>query len=73
MFDKNRGKNSGMQEVTVDDIRYVCGYVQKKLNGDYAKEKYGDALPPFNTSSQSLGLDFAMKNQKRLLDNGYTF
>lgn len=73
MFDKSRGKDSGMQEVTVDDIRYVCGYVQKKLNGDYAKEKYGEALPPFNNSSQSLGLDFAMKNQKRLLDNGYTF
>ena len=31
MFDKSRGKDSAMQEVTVDDIRYVCGYVQKKI------------------------------------------
>ena len=73
MFDKSRGRQSGMQEVNTDDIRYVCGYVQKKLNGDYAAEKYGEALPPFNTCSQGLGLGFAMDNKKRLLDNGYTF
>lgn len=73
LFDKSRGRNSGMQEVTVDDIRYVCGYVQKKLNGDYAKEKYGEAHKPFNTCSQGIGLEFALENKQRLLDNGFTY
>lgn len=73
LFDRSRGKDSGMQEVTVDDIRYVCGYVQKKLNGDYAAEKYGECIPPFNTCSQGLGKNFALANRQRLIDNGFTF
>lgn len=73
MFDKERGRQSGMQEVTPDDIAYVTGYVQKKLSGDLAKEEYGERLPPFSLCSQGLGLDFALKNKDRLITNGYTF
>lgn len=73
MFDKFRGRQSGMQEVTPDDISYVTGYVQKKLNGDAAKKEYGDRQPPFACCSQGLGLSFAEKNKKRLLTNGFTF
>ena len=72
LFDKNRGRNSGMQNVTEDDIRYVCGYTQKKLSGDMAKEVYGDALQPFGRFSQGLGLEFAEENKERLLENGFT-
>lgn len=73
MFDKERGRQSGMQEVTPDDIAYVTGYVQKKLNGEMAKEEYGEKQPPFSCCSQALGLDFALKNKERLISNGYTF
>lgn len=61
MFDKNR-KDSGMLPVCRQDIAYVCGYVQKKLNGKEGKEVYGNRYPPFSRSSQGLGLDFALEN-----------
>ena len=73
LFDKSRGRDSGMQEVTPDDIQYVTGYVQKKLNGEAAKEVYGDRQFPYSTCSQGLGLSFAEKNKDRLINNGYTF
>lgn len=72
LFDKSRGRESAMQEVTPYDIGYVTGYAQKKLSGQAAREEYGEALPPFSVCSQGLGLDFAMKNKERLLDNGWT-
>ena len=73
-FDKERGRKSGMQEVTPDDIQYVAGYVQKKLYGSEAqKEVYGEATPPFSTCSAGIGLEFAMKNKQRLLNNGFTY
>lgn len=71
-FDKERGRKSGMQEVTTDDIQYVCGYVQKKLYGEMSVSVYGESTPPFSISSQGLGLKFAMQNKARLLNNGYT-
>lgn len=73
MFDKSRGRNSAMQEVTPDDISYVTGYVQKKLNGPLAEKEYGKKQPPFSVCSQGLGLAFAEKNKERLLTNGFTF
>lgn len=72
MFDKNR-KEEAIDEVNQTDIAYVTGYCQKKLNGDLAKEYYGDAASPFQRVSQGLGLTFAMKNKDRLIDNGFTF
>lgn len=72
-FSKERGKDSCMQEVTANDIQYVCGYVQKKLYGQMGKNEYGQATPPFSTCSEGLGLEFAMKNKERLMNNGYTY
>lgn len=72
-FDKDRGRESGMQEVTVDDIRYVAGYVQKKLYGREGDKTYGTATPPFSVMSNGLGLEFALQNKNRLISNGYTF
>lgn len=72
LFDKRRGKDSAMQDVTIDDIRYVAGYVQKKLNGDLAEETYGDRLPPFSRVSHGMGLNFAELNKERLSKLGYT-
>lgn len=73
LFDKNRGKDSGMQEVTVDDIRYVAGYCQKKLYGYEGEKVYGTATPPFSVCSNGLGIEFAIQNKDRLINNGYTF
>lgn len=72
-FDKDRGRQSAMQEVTPDDINYVTGYVQKKLDGEKAREEYGDRILPFSTCSNGLGLDFCMKNKERLIENGWTY
>lgn len=73
LFDKDRGRESGMQEVTVDDIRYTVGYTQKKLFGPKAQSVYGEALPPFALCSQGLGKKFALENKERLLTNNFTF
>lgn len=73
LFDKSRGRKSGMQEVTPDDINYVTGYVQKKLDGELAKKTYGSRQPPFSLCSQGLGLKFAEDNKNRLLENGWTY
>lgn len=62
-----------MQEVTPDDIQYVTGYVQKKLTGTMADEVYQGKQPPFSLCSQGLGLEFALKNKERLMNNGYTY
>lgn len=72
MFDKNR-KQNGMLPVCREDIAYVTGYVQKKLNGDMAHDEYGDKIRPFSRCSRGIGLDFALKNSDRLSSNGYTF
>lgn len=72
-FDKSRGRQSAMQEVTPEDIAYVTGYIQKKLNGQMAEKEYGQRLPPFSSCSQGLGLVFAEKNKSRLINNGFTF
>ena len=71
MFTKS--KDSGYQDVTRESIQYVCGYVQKKLNGELGADIYGEALRPFCRSSQGIGLDFANQNKERLLDNGFTY
>lgn len=75
LFDKERGKDSGMQEVTREDIQYVCGYVKKKLKGVAADKEYTQKsrIPPFSRISQGIGLAFFEKNKDRLLSNGWTY
>jgi hypothetical protein len=50
--------------VTADSIRYVAGYVAKKL-GDYSFDRSRPS--PFQLSSQGLGLDWLKGNQVRVL------
>lgn len=74
-FDYSPYKKSecGFAPVTPDDIRYVCGYIQKKLNGDMAQETYGERQPPFSASSQGLGLRFAESHKEELQNGEVTF
>lgn len=65
-WDRSRGRKCAIQPVTPDDIGYTCGYVQKKLYGDKAKEEYGDRLAPFALMSKGLGLTYAKKNIETL-------
>ena len=73
LFDKDRGENSAMLPVCREDIAYVTGYVQKKLNGDLADENYGSAIRPFSRVSTYMGFDFMKKNSERLINNGFTY
>lgn len=55
---------------TKDSIQYVCGYVQKKLTGKRAEEKYGSILKaPFQLQSQAIGLRYALENSSLIKTN----
>lgn len=49
--------------VTDESIQYVAGYINKKLGGDAAKEKYGECYPPFARMSQGIGKQWFLENQ----------
>lgn len=49
-------------------IRYVTGYIRKKLYGD-AASKYGERLPPFSLMSVGIGKKYALDNAERLSKN----
>ncbi len=72
-YDSRSHKERGFAPVSPDDIRYVCGYVQKKYNGKKAIEIYGERLPPYSASSKGLGLRFAEDNKERLENGEITF
>lgn len=55
--------------ITGEDIRYVTGYVRKKLYGK-RKEEYGDKMPPFALMSLGIGKEFVEKNEDKIL-KGY--
>lgn len=72
-FDNRKKKEQGFAPVSPDDIRYVCGYIQKKYNGKKAEDLYGDKLPPFSLSSRGLGLRYALDNKQKIADGEITF
>lgn len=55
--------------VTYDSCRYVAQYIDKKYNGDKAKEVYGDRQPPFQVCSQGIGKQWALENAEYLKQN----
>lgn len=63
----------GVERVNRGSIAYVCGYIQKKLNGDYGRELYEERQPPFMLCSKGLGLSSFEKKASRLLKNGFTY
>lgn len=65
------GNHKGMGTVTQDSIQYVTGYVQKKYNGEKAKEVYGSRFPPFQVQSQGLGLNYFSQNYQQSFDDGF--
>ncbi|QRV61994.1 replication initiator protein [Microvirus sp.] len=64
--------HKGILPVCREDIRYVAGYVQKKLYGQKAKEVYGSRVAPFSRCSQGLGLETAKRNIEQFKFLGYT-
>lgn len=73
-FEKSKSPvGKGMLPVCREDIAYVAGYVQKKLNGEKGKAEYGNKRAPFSTCSHGIGLDFALENADRLRQNKWTF
>lgn len=53
--------------VTAESIRYVTGYVQKKLTGALGKEVYGELVPPFGLMSKGLGKAFCDAHSEELV------
>lgn len=74
-FDYNyyKKQEQGFAPVSADDIRYVCGYIQKKYNSELGLAVYGDSLPPFQICSQGLGLQYAIDNKEAIADRGIWF
>lgn len=72
-YSKQKKQEQGFAPVTPDDIRYVTGYIQKKLSGDYAKRQYGTAVAPFSRSSRYLGLDYALEHREELEERRFMF
>lgn len=55
--------------VTMDSMRYVCDYVQKKLYKPRGEET--GRVEPFSLMSKGLGKEFALKNGAQIADNKY--
>jgi hypothetical protein len=56
-----------------DSIQYVAGYIDKKFNGDLAKEEYvkKHREPVFRLLSNGLGKQFALDNADQIKSNMY--
>lgn len=54
--------------VEKDSIQYVCAYIEKKLNGEKAKEEYTDKglEAPFRVLSQGIGKQYCIDNEKQI-------
>lgn len=60
-------------EVTKDSARYVVGYCQKKLFGDYAKVEYAHKLPPFQMQSKKIGETYFLRHKEQFIKDGFIF
>lgn len=62
-----RGRNA-IGTVTFDSVKYVAGYIQKKILGKQAEDAYLRKLlqPPFQSCSGGFGLQFVLDNADRL-------
>lgn len=56
--------------VSYQSCRYVANYIGKAFNGDVAKKFYGNRLPPFQISSNGIGLRWAQRHEDQLIANG---
>lgn len=54
---------------SAQSIRYVTGYVRKKLYGKRRSE-YGEKVPPFAVMSLGIGKDYCLDNKEKIL-RGY--
>lgn len=68
-------KHNAIDYVTRQDIQYVCGYVQKKLHGDYADAEYTllGRESPFQLVSQGIGKRFALEHSEEIKNRGYMY
>lgn len=67
--------SKGVAPVSVNDIAYVAGYCQKKLNGDYGKCVYDSQglASPQSRCSQELGLNAFERNIDNVREYGCVF
>ena len=72
-FDWREKGDNGIDFVNRKDISYVCGYCEKKIKGEPAKDLYGDRIPPYQKQSNGLGLNYFLQNKKQILDRGFCY
>lgn len=61
-------------EAEEDSIRYVAGYIDKKwMAGDQRDIEYGGRIPPFQSVSQKIGLEWLKKNYASVVEDGIVF
>ncbi len=70
-------KNSSIERFSfgcaeADSIRYVSQYIDKKYNGSYADEIYGDLgrEPVFKLASNGIGREWCICNEDNIIDVG---
>jgi len=64
---KSMGYNS-VGTVTTASIRYVAGYIEKKLVGKAGKTEYETRCPPFSRMSQGIGRQWVDQNGATIKD-----
>lgn len=52
-----------------ESIKYVCGYVMKKLYGVKADKAYKSNEHPFAVMSKGIGIEYAFDNKDRIIKN----
>lgn len=57
--------------VSGTSIRYVVGYIEKKITGRLKKYAYKDCEVPFHILSNGLGKKYAKDNKERIEKDGY--
>jgi hypothetical protein len=55
-----------VEMVNYSTIKYVCGYIQKKLYGQMAVEEYGEREHVFALMSNGLGKQYALDNAEKI-------
>lgn len=66
----HHGTRNDCSEVTEGRMNYVAGYIDKKFFGDLGFRAYRDVEPPFQLSSNGIGVDFVLRNYEQMLYDG---
>ena len=70
LADWNKLGRKPFGDVSIQSIRYVVSYIEKKILGKQEEFAYDGVEPAFHLVSKGIGKDFAMENHERLESTG---